>query len=81
MLSILLQSLGLIFDVIGVLLIVHFFKKQEYQESSPFGIPTNLPVILTNIANEAKLGSYFLVIGFVFQFLGLWIETLISLFK
>jgi hypothetical protein len=81
MISDLLQSVGLIFDVLGVLFIIHFFKKKEYKESSPFGIPTNTAELLTDLANDARLGSYLLVFGFTFQLLGLWIEPIILLFK
>ena len=81
MISDLLQSIGLIFDVLGVLFIIRFFKKSVYKKSSPYGIPTNTAELLTNLANEARFGSFLLVIGFCFQFLGLWIESIILIFK
>ena len=68
-----LQSIGLLLDVTGVLLIVRFFKKVEYKETSSYGIPTNTAELLTNLANEARMGSTFLVLGFIFQFMGVWI--------
>ena len=76
-----LQSIGLILDVIGVLLIIKFFKKTKYRESSPFGIPTNQAEILTNLSNEGRTGSYFLVVGFFFQLIALWIEQIILFTK
>jgi len=77
----LLQSIGLIFDVLGVLFIIRFFKKSIYKESSPYAIPTNTAELLTRLANEARFGSFLLVIGFIFQLLGLWIEPLVLIFK
>jgi uncharacterized oligopeptide transporter (OPT) family protein len=81
LISDLLQSIGLIFDVLGVLFIIRFFKKSVYKESSPYGVSTNTAELLTNLANEARFGSILLVIGFAFQFLGLWIEPIILIFK
>ena len=66
------QTIGLVLDVIGVLIIVDFFKKIVYREDSPYGIPSNLPQLLTNLANKGIVGSYFLVVGFAFQLIGVW---------
>ncbi len=73
MIAQLVQSIGLIFDLIGVILIVHGFKKVKVEESSPFGFATNMVEILTELKNEARLGSCFLVGGFLLQLIGLWI--------
>lgn len=67
------QTIGLILDVIGVLLIVNFFKKITYQENLKFGILTNTAELLTGLANGARKGSVFLVLGFTFQLIGVWI--------
>jgi len=67
------QTFGLLLDVIGVILIVNFFKKTTYKESSSYGIPTNTPELLSEIANGARKGSLFLVFGFIFQLIGVWI--------
>ena len=67
------QTIGLVLDVIGVLLIVNFFKKIAYKEDSHFGMPSNLPSLLTELANGARKGSIFLVLGFSFQLVGVWI--------
>lgn len=67
------QTIGLLLDVTGVLLIVKFFRKTTYQDNSHFGIPTNTASLLTSLANEARFGSVFLVLGFLFQLIGVWL--------
>ncbi len=68
-----LQTIGLIFDVIGVVLIVNFFRRVTYKEDTPFGLPSDLPSLLAELANGAIPGSIFLVLGFIFQLIGVWI--------
>ena len=67
------QTFGLLLDVTGVLLIVNFFKKITYEETSSYGLPTNTAELLSDVANGARKGSIFLVFGFIFQLLGVWI--------
>ncbi len=67
------QSIGLVFDVIGVVILAHGFKKVTVEESSPYGIVVNMGELLTDIKNEARFGSLFLILGFTFQIIGLWI--------
>ncbi|MBL0703140.1 MAG: hypothetical protein JJV95_04080 [Sulfurospirillum sp.] len=67
------QTIGLILDVIGVLLIVNFFRKITYEESSSYGLITNMPELLSTLTNGARIGSIFLVLGFIFQLIGVWI--------
>jgi len=65
------QSLGLIFDVIGVVIIANGMRKQNYQESSPFGIPVNTAEMLSHLGNSPLFGTWFLIAGFVLQFIAL----------
>ncbi len=67
------QSVGLMLDVIGVVILAHGFKKVTVEESSPYGIITNMGEVLSDFKNEVRLGSIFLVLGFIFQIIGLWI--------
>ncbi len=66
------QTFGLVLDLIGVIIIVHGFKKVTVKESSQFGLVTNMGEVLTKLRNEARIGSAFLVLGFTFQLIGLW---------
>ena len=72
------QTIGLVFDVIGVFIIAHGLKKVTVKESSPYGIATNMGEILTDLKNEARFGSMFLIVGFVFQILGLWAKPIVD---
>ena len=67
------QSVGLIFDVIGVIILAHGFKKVKVEEGSPYGIIVNMGEVLSDMKNEVRFGSLFLVFGFIFQIIGLWV--------
>ncbi len=73
------QTIGLVFDVLGVIIIAHGLKKVTVKESSLYGIGTNMGEILTDLKNEALLGSWLLVLGFIFQILGLWAKPIIDI--
>ncbi len=67
------QSVGLVFDVIGVFILAHGFKTVIVEEESPYGLLVNMGEELSNLKNEVRFGSIFLVIGFIFQIIGLWV--------
>lgn len=73
MLSNIIQSIGLILDIVGVLMIANFLRKTKYIDSSAYGIPTNTSTLLTQLSNAPRKGTYFLIIGFVVQLVGVWL--------
>lgn len=73
MISEILQTIGLLSDIIGAIIIANFLRKTKFVESSPFGIPTNTAELLTDIVNTPIKGTYFLIIGFSLQLIAVWI--------
>ncbi len=73
MLGSIIQSIGLILDIVGVLMIADFLRKKEYYDSSPYGTSTNTSELLTNLANAPRRGTYFLITGFIVQLVGVWL--------
>lgn len=73
MLSNTIQSIGLILDIVGILMIANWLRKTEYIKSSPYGIPTNISTLLTQLANTPRKGTYFLIVGFIVQLIGVWL--------